>query len=159
MANVHYKQLAVSSAHIQQFFFLTSMTHVRDLYKAVVQDPPSWAVSLRPYVLSLASIASRSHTHGTLAPPPRYGRAYTLFSRLLKEPHMSYFHPYWSHSCYCLRWKRVKISSILVNFRGQHVVPFPASPVLVPDVVGIVFVLVPKVMMLVHHAIVFFRPS
>jgi hypothetical protein len=98
----------------------------RLLYKAVVQDPPSWAVSLRPYVLSLASIASSSHTHGTLVPPPRYGRAYTLFSRLLKEPHMSYFHPCWSHSCCCLRWKRVKISSILVNFRGQHVVPIPS---------------------------------
>jgi hypothetical protein len=69
-----------------------------------------------------------------------------LFLRPFKEPHRSLFNPYLSRFRLSLRCKKgFKISSTLVNFWGQHIVPVPppSGPmcksrfikVFVPDVV------------------------
>jgi hypothetical protein len=115
-------------------------------------DPPSWVVSHELHVLSQASITWPSHARGMLAHPPHDGEAYMLFSRLLKEPHMSFFHPYWSWSLCCLRHEMgLEISFMLVNFQGQHatrvpnlllevvhrvVCTSPFAAVIVPAVIG-----------------------
>jgi hypothetical protein len=83
------------------------------------------AVSLGPSVLSEAGIYWPSHTRDMLGPPPHNGGAYMLFLRLSKAPHRSFFRPYLSQSCCCLRCKiGFNISSTLVNFQGGMLPPF-----------------------------------
>ncbi len=94
----------------------------RLLYKAVVQgDPPSWAVSLRPYVLSRIAFTYTWH----IGPPSSLWKGIHAVLKTLEGASYVLL-SYWSHSCCCLRWKRVKMFSILVNFQGQYVVPIPS---------------------------------
>jgi hypothetical protein len=84
--------------------------------------PPNLAVFLsRARYLELA--ACGLHIHMAHCPSPRDGGAYVLFSRPLKGPHRSFFHP-----CYLmplLSWKGVNSSSTMANLWGHHVVLFP----------------------------------